>query len=203
MINFLNTETGSQQSRAGFQYISKKIKFVRPAWLADYKVDVDLVNSLAQTSIGQGVGADPGGVQGAYFGHWVEKGFDEFTIYVAFVTDDLNSRSGTADPRFPAPHTLISTTGGGKKSGGSSNSITVSERGGERFSGFVVPVGDILYSNTAVISSGNGLGYVGNPRIGKCTYPTVMWSISGIPNDDATHLYGNLNGTNPTITLKS
>ena len=198
--NFANTETGSQESRAGFQYISKKIKFTRPAWLADYKVDVDLVNSLAQTSIGQGVGAGPGGVQGAYFGHWVEKGFDEFTIYVAFVTDDLNSRSGTADPRFPAPHTLISTTGGGKKNS-TTNSVTVSERGGERFSGFVVPVGDILYSNTAPIAS-NGRGYAGNPRIGKCTYPTVMWSISGIPSEDAAYLYGNLNGTNPTITLK-
>tara|TARA_R110002124_G_scaffold74104_3_gene198545 strand:- start:2354 stop:4843 length:2490 start_codon:yes stop_codon:yes gene_type:complete len=198
--NFANTETGSQESRAGFQYISKKIKFTRPAWLADYKVDVDLVNSLAQTSIGQGVGADPGGVQGGYFGHWVEKGFDEFTVYVAFVTDDLNSRSGTSSARFPAPHTVVVTTGGGKKNS-TTNSVTVSERGGERFSGFVVPVGDILYSNTAPIAS-NGRGYAGNPRIGKCTYPTVMWSISGIPSEDAAYLYGNLNGTNPTITLK-
>ena len=200
--NFGNTETGSQQSRAGFQYISKKIKFTRPSWLADYKVDIDLVNSLAQTSIGQGVGADPGGVQGAYFGHWVEKGFSEFTIYVAFVTDDVNSRSGTASPRFPAPHSMVNTTGAGKKNS-TTNTVTVSERGGERFSGFVVPVGDILYSNTAPISTTNGLGYVGNPRIGKCTYPTVMWAISGIPVADAPYLYGNLNGTNPTITLKS
>ena len=168
--------------------------------MADYKVDVDLVNSLAQTSIGQGVGADPGGVQGGYFGHWVEKGFDEFTVYVAFVTDDLNSRSGTSSARFPAPHTVVVTTGGGKKNS-TTNSVTVSERGGERFSGFVVPVGDILYSNTAPIAS-NGRGYAGNPRIGKCTYPTVMWSISGIPSEDAAYLYGNLNGTNPTITLK-
>lgn len=199
--NFINTETGSQQSRAGFQYISKKIKFTRPSWLADYKVDIDLVNSLAQASIGQGVGADPGGVQGAYFGHWVEKGFDEFIIYVAFITDDLNSRSGTSAPRFPAPHSIVVTTGGGKKNS-TTNSVTVSERGGERFSGFVVPVADILYSNTAPIAS-NGRGYVGNPRIGKCTYPTVMWAISGIPTADANYLYGNLNGTNPTITLKS
>ena len=199
--NFINTETGSQQSRAGFQYISKKIKFTRPSWLADYKVDIDLINSLAQASIGQGVGADPGGVQGAYFGHWVEKGFDEFIIYVAFITDDLNSRSGTSSARFPAPHTVVVTTGGGKKNS-TTNSVTVSERGGERFSGFVVPVGDILYSNTSPISTGNGLGYTGNPRIGKCTYPTVMWSISGIPIADAPYLYGNLNGTNPTITLK-
>jgi hypothetical protein len=200
--NFGNTETGSQQSRAGFQYISKKIKFTRPSWLADYKVDVDLINSLAQNSMGLGTSHGNKGEQGGYFGHWVEKGFSEFTIYVAFTTDDLNSRAGTTQPRFPAPHSIVYTTGAGKKNS-TTNTITVSERGGERFSGFVVPVGDILYSNTSPISTANGLGYVGNPRIGKCTYPTVMWAISGIPTADAPYLYGNLNGTNPTITLKS
>ena len=121
---------------------------------------------------------------------------------VISTTDDLNSRAGTTQPRFPAPHSIVYTTGAGKKNS-TTNTITVSERGGERFSGFVVPVGDILYSNTSPISTANGLGYVGNPRIGKCTYPTVMWAISGIPTADAPYLYGNLNGTNPTITLKS
>ena len=83
------------------------------------------------------------------------------------------------------------------------NTITVSERGGERFSGFVVPVGDILYSNSNPVSQTNGLGYIGNPRIGKCTYPTIMWTFTGVPQNDLPYLYGNLNGTNPTISIKT
>jgi len=187
-------------SKVNFNYVAKKVKFNRPAWLADYKVDVDLVNCLAQNS--RGIDRNRA-LPGGYFGHWVEKGFEEFTIYVAFYADPNTGLAGTSAPGFPAPHTIVTSTGGGKKSGGSSNSVTLSQRDGGRFSGFIVPVGDILYSNTAPIDSAPRLGYVGNPRIGKCTYPTVMWSISGIPNDDASHLYGNLNGTNPTITLKS
>jgi len=79
---------------------------------------------------------------------------------------------------------------------------TVSDRAGERFSGFIVPVSDILYSDTE--SLGNlGNGYVGNPRIGKCTYPTIMWKMTGIPQTDSGFLFGNLNATNPTISVKS
>jgi len=195
--NMIMTEIGS---KVNFNYVAKKIKFDRPAWLADYKVDVDLVNCLAQNS--RGIDRNRS-LPGGYFGHWVEKGFEEFTIYVAFYADPNTGLAGGSTPGFPAPHTVVTSTGGGKKNGGGSNSVTLSQRDGGRFSGFIVPVGDILYSNTAPIDSSNRLGYVGNPRIGKCTYPTVMWSISGIPNEDATYLYGNLNGTNPTITLKN
>ena len=186
-------------SKVNFHFIAKKIKFNRGTnpWLADYKVDVSLLNCLAESNFGD---AHPIN-SGSYFGHWVEKGFDEFTIYVAFIADTNNNLEGTATPRFPAPHTLTTTSGGKKKK--TTNTITVSQRDGERFSGFVVPVGDILYSNTAEVSTANGGGYTGNPRIGKCTYPTVMWTITGVPLPDAPYLYGNLNGTNPTITIKS
>jgi len=198
--NFTNMETGSDiLSKVNFHYIAKKIKFNRGdnPWLADYKVDVSLVNCLAQNTRGS-TGSNK--LAGTYFGHWVEKGFDEFTIYVAFVADDNVGESGNT-ARFPAPHSITTTSGGKKKK--TTNTITISARGGDRFSGFVVPVGDILYSNTAEISGGNGGGYVGNPRIGKCTYPTIMWTITGVPLADAPYLYGNLNGTNPTITIKS
>tara|TARA_R110002124_G_scaffold74105_2_gene198553 strand:- start:2212 stop:4707 length:2496 start_codon:yes stop_codon:yes gene_type:complete len=194
--NMIVQETGS---KVNFNYVAKKIKFARPAWLADYKVDVDLVNCLAQNS--RGIDKNRS-LPGGYFGHWVEKGFDEFTIYVAFYADPNTGLAGGSTPGFPAPHSVVTGGGGGKKSSGDST-VTLSQRDGGRFSGFIVPVGDLLYSNTAAISSNNRLGYVGNPRMGKCTYPTVMWAISGIPNADASYLYGNLNGTNPTIALKS
>ena len=43
----------------------------------------------------------------SYFGHWVEKNFDEFVIYVAFVAPDNNVTMGstTWTPGYPAPHT--------------------------------------------------------------------------------------------------
>jgi hypothetical protein len=201
--NFTNTDSpqsdSSVVSKVNFNYVAKKIKFNRPSWLADYKVDVDLVNCLAQAERGHWQDDEAG----SYFGHWVEKGFDEFVIYVAFSTDDNNHRTttGVSTPAFPAPHTLTYTTGGKKKK--TTHTLNVSERGGNRFSGFVVPVADILYSNTSPVSDTSRGGYVGNPRIGKCTYPTVMWSMTGVPVEDAPFLYGNLNGTNPTITLKS
>jgi hypothetical protein len=95
---------------------------------------------------------------------------------------------------------LTFTSSGKKKK--TTSTVNVSERDGGRFSGFVVPVSDILYSNTEPISTDNGFGYVGNPRIGKCTYPTVMWNFTGVPVGNRGFLYGNLNGTNPTISLK-
>jgi hypothetical protein len=197
--NFANMDNqgGAQMvSRVNFHYVSKKIKFNRPAFIADYKVDIDLINCLGAND--RGTRYDK--TAGSYFGHWVEKGFDEFTIYVAFVADTNNHLQGGSEPGFPAPHSLTTTSGGKKKK--TTNTLSVSERGGERFSGFIVPVGDILASNTNALGS-NRDGYIGNPRVGKCTYPTVMWSLTGVPLEDAAYLYGNLNGTNPTISLKS
>ena len=194
LLNFYNAaESGLEGivSRVNFNYVGKKIKFNRPAWLADYKVDVDLINCLPQTGHHEA---------GSYFGHWVEKGFDEFTIYVAFTAADNNKLQGTSIPGYPAPHSLTTVSGGKKKK--TTTTISLSQRDGERFSGFIVPVGDILTSNTNPISTAKRAGYIGNPRVGKCTYPTVMWSIMGVPLDDASYLYGNLNGTNPTITIK-
>ena len=201
LLNFYNTDAPANDStvisKVNFNYVTKKIKFNRPSWLADYKVDIDLVNCLAQAERGN----HQDDSAGSYFGHWVEKGYDEFTIYVAFSTDSNNHNNGTSRPGFPAPHSLTTTSGGKKKK--TTSTITLSERGGERFSGFVVPVGDLLTANTNPISSVSRGGYIGNPRIGKCTYPTVMWGITGIPLEDTPYLYGNLNTTNPTISLKS
>ena len=44
------------------------------------------------------------------------------------------------------------------------------------------------------------LGYVGNPRVGKCTYPTVSWSMKAITSEDRPFFAGNL-GFNNEINL--
>ena len=170
MVSFSNTHVPEGPSNVNFHYCSKRIKFDRPAWLADYTVDASLINCLAQNTAG---GAYTHNDVGSYFGCWVEKGFDEFTIYVAFCADtNVPYAANNQSARFPAPHSLTYTTSGKKKK--TTTTINVSQRDGGRFSGFVVPVSDILYSNTEPISTTSGKGYVGNPRIGKCTYPTVI-----------------------------
>ena len=170
-------------SRVNFMYVSKKIKFIRPASLADYEVDVELLNCIPANFRGS---AWPQ-MAGSYHGIWVEKGYDEFTIYVSCVADTNNYHKNGV-PKYPAPEVV----------GG----VTISQRGGEQFSAFAVPVGDLLYSNTTPIANGEGKGYVGNPRIGKCTYPTITWSMTGIPMSDAAYHYGNLNSLDPVINIK-
>ena len=199
LASFDNSETGDAYSRVNFHYISKRIRFNREAapWLADYMLDVQFSNCLPQTQRGF-TRDDNNPMPSQYAGVWVEKGFDEFVIYVAFAANDVYQ--GPDVPRFPSPHSLSFTTTGKKKK--TTQTLSVSERGGGRFSSFVVPVEDILTSNTTPISELNGLGYTGNPRVGKCTYPTVTWKMIGIPTSDSQYLYGNLNTTNPTITLK-
>ena len=187
--NSWNFEVGAGAniySKYNFMYVSKKIKFIRPASLADYEVDVELLNCIPETYRGK---PNWPTLAGHYGGVWVEKGYDEFTIYVSCVADSNNNRGSSGQvPAFPAP----------RKVGG----VWVSERGGERFSAFAVMVGDILYSNTAPIESIYPGGYVGNPRIGACTYPTVTWSMTGIPMSEAQYHYGNLNSLDPVINIK-
>tara|TARA_R110002051_G_scaffold167858_2_gene238534 strand:- start:228 stop:2735 length:2508 start_codon:yes stop_codon:yes gene_type:complete len=199
LSGFTNTETGDAYSKVNFHYISKRIKFNRDAcpWLADYMVDVEFANCLPQVHRGYKLN-DNSPMPSQYAGVWVEKGYDDFVIYVAFAANDLYQAPNV--PRFPSPHSLSFTTTGKKKK--TTQTLSVSERGGGRFSSFIVPVDDILTSDTTPISELNGLGYTGNPRVGKCTYPTVTWKMIGIPTSDSQYLYGNLNSTNPTITLK-
>jgi hypothetical protein len=171
-----------------FNFVSKKIQFVRPSWLADYKVHVDFLNCLPSI-----------GAFGNYKGVWVEKGFDSFTIYVAWprVLDEANDSTRR---NYPGGSYIADTIDTNPGKGSDFINITVSNRTLNKYSAFVVPVQDILQTDALVpISS---FGYVGNPRVGLCTYPTVTWSLEGIPMADKNFLYGNLNSTNPTIALK-
>ena len=134
-------------------------------------------------------------------GWWIEKEHSAFTIYVAMVTTNPNGRwyqSGASQiARFPAPHYNRKNA-----------TVKVSDRGDAdaRFAGFMVPVSEILYDDESpVISLQNGseTGYIGNPRMGKCSLPTIMWKLTGIPSNDAAHHYTNLNGpTPPTVILR-
>jgi hypothetical protein len=103
--------------------------------------------------------------------------------------------SGRTEPLYPAPHRLRGIGPG--QSGGYFNA---SERGGQRFSNFLVMTDDILKSNQdPQRRSGSipvSLGYRGNPRVGKCTYPTVSWSMKAINSEDRPFFAGNLGFSN-------
>ena len=172
-----------------YHYISKTIKFNRPANLIDYEVDFKLINCIPQVQNG---GTPNSSDRALSFGSWVEKGYDEFTIYISFnKRNNVPYKQETALPQFPSPDPGWDLS---NESGRTDGSL---------FSGFSVLTNDILYSNTAPVATGKaGRGYVGNPRVGKCTYPTVMWKMTGFTQEDAGFLYGNLNQVNPTIDIK-
>lgn len=197
--------------RVHFSYISKRIEFDRAAYpgMIDYTVDVSMINSIPQitgakgSSSGQLINSnfdDQTEESARYIGNWVEKGEDYFIIYVAFATHDIGGANAqyvqgstlSYQPLVPAPHTFRRLS--------SNTTITASERGGERFSSFLVPVQDILGRNTNPQTAGRFFGYIGNPRMGKCTYPTMSWSMKAVGQEDAPFFFGNLN-TNNQITL--
>ena len=206
--NFINTTSFESLSRVRFSYVRKRIEFDRESYpgMLDYVVDVNLLNCVPQISGARGrtstnasnfIDSPVGTNEPArYIGHWVEKGEDYFIIYVAFVLQAYESRSSVSSPYvnffysnpfFPAPHRI--------------NNTTVSERGGERFSAFTVLTDDILRSNQDPQSGpGGNSGYEGNPRVGKCTYPTVTWNMKAITSDDQPYFAGNLRSNN-TIVL--
>jgi len=218
-VQFNNTTIPSritgEGTRVTFSYIKKRIEFNRESYpgMIDYKIDIDLVNSVPLISGAAGPSRQGQGQQNStneagqansesarYIGNWVEKGEDYFILYLAFATHDVagGGESGvlfggaSQEPYVPAPHTY--------RVQGTNNTVTASERGGERFSSFIVPVEDILNSNPNPYSSGLFNGYTGNPRVGKCTYPTITWSMKAISQADAPYFYGNLN-TNNVISL--
>ncbi len=205
-----NASNNRNFDRVHFSFIKKRIEFDRESYpgMIDYTVDLNFVNSIPQISGAKGNGRgtlfqgdlnNDSEESARYIGNWVEKGEDYFIIYVAFATHDIGGSNRQANigtsltnlPLVPAPHTFRINN----------NSVTASERGGERFSAFAVPVDDILTSNpNPQRTTGTFDGYLGNPRIGKCTYPTVTWSMKAVSQSDASFFYGNLN-TNNVISL--
>jgi len=207
-------------TRASFAYIKKRIDFDRAAYpgMVDYIVDIDFLNSVplvansghfsigASTNPGQGQGAPVqtntlgyGNAEaGRFIGHWIEKGEDHFVIYIAFAVPDQNryssNRSLSDEPFFPAPHQYRSGNGG--------STVTASARAGDRFSSFVVVTKAMQAANDNAIRTQNNIyGYRGNPRVGRCTYPTITWSMKAIDGGNRQFHYGTLNGFEPTITL--
>ena len=180
IVNFASQQGDGAIPEMKFHFISKKIKFARPADMIDYEVDCKLINCVAQNNNG---GSPNNHDQATSFGQWIEKGYDYFTIYIA-----MNVKTNYGYKKQPYTPALAGGPGAREK--------------GDLFTGFTVLTDDILYSNMNPISTAAELGYEGNPRAGRCIYPTVMWKMTGYTTSDSNFLYGNLNGASPTIAIK-
>ena len=137
------------------------------------------------------------------------NGMDYFTIYVAWAMNTPNVMAEWAyegEPGFRnpgdamiQPHvvggvTLVNRYGGG---GTASNM-----EGGARFAAWVVPVQNMLEQNMERIAPERTWGgYLGNPRIGKCTLPSVSWILKAVTNGASNRNHRNLNGENSVIEL--
>jgi len=185
----MSTKSTAILNRVQFHYIKKKISFSgnRPSWLYDYDIDIKFINCLPQNSTGGITGDFHPALPGSYMGHWIEKHDEDFTIYIAFTARN------TVSLDFPfAQGDFIPTK---------TNALLPSQqRTGGSFSGFVVPVQDLLEKNDGTPRGDNG--YKGNPQIGMCTYPTIQWKMTGISTTDSSQ-YFNVNlGTNNIIQIK-
>ena len=176
----------SNIGRGNMYFVSKKIYFDRAEnpWLADYNIDVSLVNCVPMTggsntdSFSTSHSGSDHTSHSTWSGVWVEKGWDHFTIYVGFQgrgPEESWSMSWQTTQFTPSDRTHI-----------------------ERFSTFLVPVESIIESDP----NGGSYGFTGNPRMGLCVVPTIMWNMTVVPVSQLAHLHTSL-GTQSTIKIKS
>jgi len=186
---FSDSKWPTPTNRVQFHYISKTIQLPAnmPQWLNEYDIDISFINCLPQSNFGLPHYHDhhyqyPAG----YYNHWIEKdrANNTFTIYISFA----------------AIHTEEIGVGSNENPNKTGIETPSRNRSGNFFSAFTVPVTDILYSNTNSIGSSLN-GYLGNPRMGICTYPTIQWKLLGIPQTDLTYFKTDLS-INNTISLK-
>lgn len=168
--------TATIKTSTHFSFIKKKIFFNRSELnINDYTVDIQFLNCVPLNSHGNRDSKNGGSHNTANFmGHWIEKGQDHFTIYIA----------------FPGAFMSLAPT----------NAQTpVLDRSNQRFASFLVGVDSIIDSNPT--AANDTYGYYGNPRFGRCTYPSIMWTLTGVPNSKAAFNYGKIDEINSNITL--
>ena len=185
----------SAKATTQFSFFSKKIKFNRPANLVDYSVDISFLNSLPLSETLHFISNSSSDIRSRnnfakYAGYWIEKGYDHFTIYVAVATPDTVFVPANTDESF-----VFSS----KKAPGYGGAYRAPETYYDsKFAGFLVITEEVRKRDFSTIGN---IGFEGNPRALMCTYPTIMWNLTGVSEGAKDYHYGNLNGTNPTINL--
>ena len=60
----------------------------------------------------------------------------------------------------------------------------------------MVPVENVIESDMSDDNTSSNTGFEGNPNMGLCTLPTIMWTMTGIPATQVQYLHGNLKQSN-------
>lgn len=162
-------------------FVKKTVSLNRSAvpWMSDYLVEVELLNCIPLSCRANGFNSD---TPAAAAGVWVEKSKNSFTIYVAWVANDQGQLNpgATEKPKIPVGH--------------KGNAYPFNNRDGHWFSGFAVINQEIM---NAV---GSSPIFLGQATAGVATYPSVAFSVVGIPGSFPG--YGeSLSGRTPVLTL--
>lgn len=162
-----------QKGFVSILYVSKTIPFNRDSvnWMGDYEVLVNLWNCvpLSSRAFGQN---NEGAASIADI--WIDKRDNEFTIYVGWTANDF--------VQVGSEHKVFGGT-----------TFPKDNRDGATYAGFAVINEDMNRLSNSTIE------FPGEIQAGVAIYPTVTFSIIGIPKNYAGHSLGV--GVNQTIRL--
>jgi len=164
-------------------YVSKKIWLNKGSvpWMGDYNVDVELWNCVPLSCRPTGWKNMAAGVNGV----WIEKHDKFFMLYVAWVANDFIHRKDTHNEEQHIQLSGSSTYNSGNLS---SDQWTVPRNNrdrGDQYAGFAV-----INQGTRWIGSGQSVAFRGATQAGVALYPTVSFTVTGIPKGFAGHHSG-------------
>lgn len=180
-LNRFGTDNfGGSYGHVNINYVSKTIQLDKTnvEWMADYTVDVELLNCAALTS--RAFDTNNRGAAGSA-SIWVEKRVTEFTIYCAWVTNDFLQNNNTNEKVI--------------MNGDPDAMIVAKNREGDWYAGWAVLTSEMINAPHT-----GSLNFGGEPNSGVAIYPSITFKVTGIPSVYK-GTFTNVTGTNPVITL--
>tara|TARA_R110002051_G_scaffold321116_1_gene407917 strand:- start:1031 stop:3445 length:2415 start_codon:yes stop_codon:yes gene_type:complete len=169
-------------------YVSKKIWLNKNAvpWMGDYNVDVELWNCVPLSCRPTGWKNMAAGVNGV----WIEKHDKFFMLYVAWVANDFIHRNDSHnEERYP--ELSGSSTYNTRRLDAEHWTVPRNNRDrGDQYAGFAV-----INTGTRWIGSGQIVPFKGATQAGVALYPTVSFTVTGIPKGFSGHHTGVEPGT--------
>ena len=169
-------------------YVSKKVWLNKNQvpWMGDYNVDVELWNCVPLSCRPTGWKNMAASVNGV----WIEKHDKFFMIYVAWVSNDfIHSKDSHNEERSPILDGS-STYNSGSNANPKFYTVPRNNRDrGDQYAGFAV-----INQGTRWIGS-TGVAFRGSTQAGVALYPTVSFTVTGIPKGFEGHHTGVEPGT--------
>lgn len=181
MQGFGTDNINGQENIVNIHFVRKTININREnvPWMKDYIVQANYLNCVPLTT--REVGWNSDAAAGAA-GLWVEKKYDKFYIYSAWVGADMYplANSGNKQKKIPG--------------GGYFNTYPTYNREGHWFAGFAVVTNDLMNGTNASPS------FPGEAQAAAAIYPSVTFQVIGIPSNYS-GFSTDLHSQNPTLKL--